>query len=267
MIDQKEIVAEVEAPETDVAAVETEAADAPEQEEAQDLDADAQDDTPFPKKAVNAISRHKKNANKFKAERDALAKEIEALRKAQEVGKSAQPASEPKLEDFQTVQEYLKAMAIHTAKHTLTEDRMQQGQERLSALELQHKELYREERAEYIGNKAVELFEKVPEAKELFAQVMPILEQMPPEIQEIAEALDNAPLAIYNLYKEGALERLAYMPPHLAAVALYNAQMKEVAAPQVTSAPKPISAAKGSRAVSKTLNTMKPDELVDWVRS
>lgn len=226
------------------------------------------DDQPFPKKAENAISRHKKKANKYKAERDAYAREIAELKKQQEAYKSAEKPSEPKLDDFESISEYMKAQARFETQNALSEHTSQQAESKLQTLEAKQREVYEEERSEHILQKAQELFEVTPEAKEVFAQVLPIVENLPPEVAQIAQELDNAPLAIYNLYKEGKLEQLANVSPYVAAAMLYQAQLQQPQATQrVSQAPKPISAAKGSGASKTSLNSMSPDKLMEWALS
>lgn len=237
----------------------------------QDDGEDSETEQPFPKKAVNAISRHKKNANKYKAERDAFAKEIEALKKQVETSKTVQRPSEPKLDEFDTVSEYLKAQARYETQNALSDHENQRAEDRLQTLESQRKDLEIEEKVEYVSNQAVEFIEKVPDAKEYMQKYTPLFdawEQQNPDLVEIIYSLDNAPQAIYNLAKSGAIETLASRPIQLAAAMLYQAQMTQPkVAPKVSQAPKPISAVKGGGASKTSLNSMSPDKLVEWVNS
>lgn len=221
-------------------------------------------DEPFPKKAINALSRRDKQIGKLKAEREALAKELEAFKAKFEESKGGQP----KEEQFDSYSDYLEARQKWLVENEFGQRDLKQKEERINNLQTQEQAEWYAEREETIGQLALETSKTIPDFMEVMLPVQHVFDAFPPELEHMFLSLDNAPLAAYNLAKEGKLERLATLPLNLAAVELYQAQAKAYEAPKkVSKAPKPISASKGSGTLSKNVTQMDAEQLKEWVNS
>lgn len=214
---------------------------------------------PFPKKAVNAIQRRNRTIKQLRAE-------LRELTNGQSKAASAtqtQSAGEPQPDSFESYGEYLKAR-----QDWLVEEKfkgIQQTREQETATQ-RHADI-RKQQTDIIGEQFTELaksnadFTKVMQENAVFLQNLP----MPPEIENILYELDNTPLAVYALVKEGRLEDVYSMSPNLAAAELIAAQSRGQAyLTSITQAPKPMAAARGTGSTHKSLSDMTADEIVAW---
>lgn len=218
------------------------------------------EDVPFPKKAVNALSRRDKQIGKLQAQ---LAADRAELAKYREQQKPVD--NSPKEESFDNYGEYLKAVARHEAKQELSETSKQQETQATTAQD----EAWHAERTEYISQKAKDAIENIPDYKQLFMENADILQSLPPHIERAFYELDSPEMAFYALAKEGKLDAILEMSPVRAAAELGKAEVRGEAlskAKQITKAPAPIEGLKGVGSSTKTLDTMSSKELLDWVR-
>jgi len=85
--------------------------------------------------------------------------------------------------------------------------------------------------------------------------------------------IEDAPAATYALAKEGRLQDLYYMPPHVAAAHLVQAEIRGKQYLQQSTrvqkqAPQPIGSLKGAgKSSTKSLGQMTPNELDKWRKS
>lgn len=232
-------------------------------------------DEPFPKKAVNAISKRDRKIHNLRKEREALQAEIDRLKAATET--TQESADEPpKEEDFDTFGEYLEARQEYIAKKTLSQSKKDQDQDQLKTLEQQQKQKLFEERDAVIEKLDEELRSTYSDYDSVIDTNMDkaaALVQQRPDLYESFLALDNPNMAFYNLAKEGRLESLLQMPSNIAVVELVQAQYRnnapvKQAAPAtveqpVSAAPQPLKAAKGTAQSQKPLEKLDANELYD----
>lgn len=237
----------------------------------------------FPKKAVNAISRRDRKIGELKA-RETYAQsriaELEAkLATQQPQQKLASngvpltlPDGSPNPDAYTDYGLYLKDSAKHEFRQEMAEAEKakapkEETQPQENALDPQRQQ-WITERSTAIDVQSEEFVKSTPEAAEVFAENEEFITecaQANPKLLEIFLAADNAPLAFFNLAKEGKLERLITMPLAQAAMEIAKAQ---IATPKPqTKAPAPLPASRGSVASSKPLDDFQPDEIRKWMRS
>lgn len=122
------------------------------------------------------------------------------------------------------------------------------------------------DRSMVVDKQADEFAKEVPEIVDIFNRNAKTIKEYPQELKKALLAADNAPLALYNLDKEGLLEELADMSLEDAKVEIRLAQMKPIVKPK-TNAPKPMPAARGAVAGSKRLEDMDGDEIRQFMRA
>lgn len=231
----------------------------PAAEEVTPTEAHEPEDVPFPKKAVNALSRRDKQIGKLQAQ---LAADRAELAKYREVQKPVD--NSPKEEAFDNYGEYLKAVARHEAKQELSQNAEQQKKQTNTAQE----EAWHAERTEYTTNKAKQAMDTIPDYKQLFMENADILQSLPPHIERAFYESDSPEMAFYALAKEGKLDALLDMSPQRAAIEIGKAEVRGETlskAKQITKAPAPIEGLKGTGSSTKSLDTMNSKELLDWL--
>jgi len=119
-----------------------------------------------------------------------------------------------------------------------------------------------------VARVAEETAKQLPDLPSVNAQYAQQFNSIGSELAEVIYEMDNAPLAIYTLAKEGILEDVLDAPPALAAVHLLNAQARGEQAlkakstrQSVTNAPDPIRASKGTGVNQKSLQELSAQEL------
>lgn len=265
-----------ETPAADAPAIETEQAEiTPTEEEtteeAVEPKAEATEEVPFPKKAVNAISRRDRKIGELKArEAHAAARiaELEARLATQQPQKLAANGvpltlanGEPNPEAYTDWQQYQDDRADWRQAQKQAAQAPKQPEQ---AAEPQLSEQYQE----LIAERQEDLAEGIrtdAEALELFTKHQELV--IPEHIGALfleAEPAD-AVRAFKVLAKEGKLEALMSMPLAKAALEISRAQI--VTPKPKTNAPKPLPASRGSVAGEKSLDQMSGAELVKWVRS
>ena len=124
------------------------------------------------------------------------------------------------------------------------------------------------QREQAVAAKAQEFAKETPELLELVEEYGDVIDELPPQIQRVFLEAENAPLAFYNLAKEGKLESLASMSPARAAMEIGRAQTQAPTKPKpVTNAPAPMSPAKGTGASGKSLDRMSWEETRKWLEA
>lgn len=239
----------------------------PESENAAEQDAGKQDDdTPFPKKAINALSRRDKQIGKLRAQYEAAQAELTKLREAP--ASKATPATDgaPKEADFKSYAEYLEARTEYLAEQKIEKRFAEHAAKTTETAKAQQDTQWQNERIASVDKQSEEFAKQFPEVEAMYHDNADLLQSLPATIKRAFLAADNAPLAFYNLAKEGKLADLADMSVEDAKVEIRLAQMATPQKPK-TNAPKPLSASRGSVAASKSLDAMDGDELLAWVKS
>ena len=229
---------------------------------------------PWPKKAANAVSRLKKDRAEARAQRDALQREIDAL-KAQLASKK-EDVKPPTEDQFNSYSEFLEARGKFNAEQIYEGRQSEQANQRVMQLEEQKERMYIMERVSHFDDRLSALKSVAPDYAQVEAYAEPIVEQMPVNLRKGILAIDDAPKALYNLAKEGRLENLAYMPFEAAMAEIVQAQYREPMTHggyqaelyrKVSSAPKPLKAVSGTGKQTKPPHEKSGDELLEWMNS
>lgn len=255
------------APETDAPSAEIEVAT----DETTDADAEgapeapkADDDVPFPKKAVNALSRRDRQIGKLRAEQQQLQAELERYRaqaKPQEQSNSQRPSDYPDEDKFDNYGDFLKAVARYEARQEMAEGNKRQQQEYQQSQEQQ----WVAKRESEIADQAAEVASSIPDFGQTIAEYADVIDSFPPQLERLFLECENPPMAFYALAKEGRLEDLLQMTPYRAAMEIGRAQDRGIALSQrrpITKAPAPIAPARGLGTTGKSLSDMDPAELL-----
>lgn len=245
-----------EVPENDDAAVEVQDDHGGEEHQEQTADGEL-------KTVRKALDKRNRYINNQRNRIRALEAEIEKLKEG--FGKDS--AAAPDMESFDSVIEYMKADQTHTLDQKFAEQ-AHKGQ--LAQLE-QQKAAVIEQRTVEIATEVNELLSSNEDFKQVVTGNFAVLDQMPEHIEGLMMEIDDAPAATYALLKEGRLQDVYHMPPHIAAAHLVQAEIRgqqylQQSAPKQTQqhqqqAPKPIGSLKGSGKSTKSYADMSADEL------
>lgn len=242
---------------TEVEQVETEKAD-----ESQ-ADPENQEDTeetnvPFPKKAVNAISRREKQIAKLRAEKAALEAEVSRYRQPQANPQQNQNVSgEPSEDDFDNYGDFLEAKILHKLK-------AEKAKEETSNIEqqtAQQRSVYEQQKETELMDKMQVHVSKIPDFKQVIELNADIADEFPEHIVQAFYEADDGALAFYNLAKDERLESLLTMSPAKAIMEIAKAQL-EPTLKRVSNAPNPIPASRGSMKTQKSKEDMDGEELL-----
>jgi hypothetical protein len=235
-----------------------------EQSETKEEDANVEDEVVFPKKAVNAISRRDKKIAQARAENQRLMQELAEFKKQTEA--KAEAPQRPDADSFDTFDDYIEALVDW--KHGQPKTDEQPAQEQYTPEQIQEQVHY-QQRAVAVDNRDAELVSKLPDYEQVKNENSDILTSFSADIVKAVYEMDDAPLALYALAKEGRLESLASMSPTKAAMELAKAEVKgqQYLQRKPSAAPAPIRGVKGVSHNSKSLNNMSADEIVNWVNS
>lgn len=220
---------------------------------------------PFPKKAVNAISRRDKTIAKLQARQ----REMEAqLTQFMQMKQSSQETSgRPKEDDYQTYGDYLKADILWEAKQHLAESQKAQKETENQSKITAEQQQYIMQRAKDIDVKSAQYSTSIPDFDEVQDMNVDIVANLPRHVQMAMLECDDPALAFYNLAKDGNLADLANMTPTRAAMVIALAANKQPSKP--TQAPKPLRGATGTGQSASSLNAIAkdPDAIMKWLQS
>ncbi len=220
------------------------------------------EDVPFPKKAVNALSRRDKQIGKLQAQ---LAADRAELAKFRE--QTAKQASTPPNEsDYDNYGELLKAQHRHEWQQEQATKELQQKEQYTA----QQEQKWFDQRTQVVVSKAEQRMAETPEMRQVFAEYVDVLNDIPPQIERMFYEADDPDLAIYALAKEGRLEEVLSLPPARIAIEIGRAEIRGEAMlkkKQITKTPAPIEGLKGTGGSSKTLNSMNSKELLSWLKT
>lgn len=240
--------------------VEEPQADEPDQPEG-DQETDAEDNAPFPKKAVNALSRRDKIIAKERATVAALKAELDQLRSASLASPKNEPQvsnDAPKEEDYDNYGDFLEAKLLHKVKL----EQANQAKELEARNQAEQRNAWVAEREQGMVVKAQEHAQSIPDFVNVLEDVGDFLDTLPPEITQAFYEADDAAMAVYNLAKEGKLEAIARMSPYKAAMEIAKAEAKKVQVNRVSNAPQPIKSATGRGVSSKGFDDMNGVEMM-----
>lgn len=215
------------------------------------------------KKALNKKNRYIDNQ---RARIRALEAEMQNLQSKFSQNKPEAPV----MEKFDSVLDYMKADQNFTLEQKLAE---QANKQQIQALQ-QQQQMARQIQDQSMAEHMTEMMTTNPDVNKTIRDNAPIIQQMPDHIAALMYEIDNAPAATYALAKEGRLQDIYYMPPHVAANYLVQAEqrgmqyLQQAARPQPKQAPAPIGSLKGAgKSSQKPLSQMSPNELDKWRKS
>lgn len=212
-------------------------------------------------KLEKALARKNKAIDKrtalFKYEREQrekLERELQELR-----GTKAEPKDELKPENFETVEDYVNALADAKVKAALNEGKVKQEQER----EQSEKARYQAEKAENFAAKADEFRSKIADFDTVISDAAD--ETLAPHVQEALLEADSGPLVAYLIAKDGLFDKLNSLSPTRAAIEIAKLEAKAEAlitkpAP-VSKAPAPMKPNRGTAPGTKDITQMSGKEL------
>ena len=240
--------------------------DTVENKQVEQEDANKVEDTPFPKKAVNAISRRDKQIGKLRAQEQQYRTQLETLQKELEGyrSKSNQPKT---LDDFKTLEEFMDYAVEQKVQGKLAEKQTPSN----AVDEKDDRQAWLEERSNELIEAHQNASENVPDYAQVMTENADIINSIPPQIEELFLEADRPEMALYALAKEGKLERIAKLSTARAAMEIAKAEERGIAMTQkkqITKAPTPIASTKGTSATGgKSLDNMNSKELLELLRS
>lgn len=261
-------VAEVQTPATDTAEIETEGKVSEAEKPVTDAEDGADDDGGEVDKELKTVRKALNKKNRYIDNQRARIRALEAeIAKVREAGPKAYEP--PSMDKFESVLDYVDAKADGKLEHSLAK---QQHDMKMSALQ-QQREMALAQQAQSMAQQMNELITNNQDVQKVISSNVNVIQQMPAHIEQLMADIDNAPAATYALAKEGRLQDLYYMPPHIAAAHLVQAEIRgeqylqQATKPKVQ-APAPIGSPKGSgKSSTKPLHQMTPSELDKWRKS
>lgn len=216
----------------------------------------------FPKKAVNALKRRNKQINKLNSENAYLKQEIDQIKSMLQNGvRKETPA--PKIDDFETIEEYTQAQANHATARALEAYKKELAEANTPRAPSPH-EVQIQERIAAIDVDTQKFAQTHPDIDDLYDANEDIVESWSPDLKMLFIHADNPVQAFYNLAKSGEIESLGSLPPQYAAMKIAQASAKQVAPPKrVSNTPKPLGGLNGSSAHTKSLNDLDPAALME----
>lgn len=239
------------------------------------------------KKVTNALRRRENERNKYRAElQEARAKlksyedryntpqqQQQAQQQAQQQRSTVQAEAEPKIDDFDTLADYQKAVSRYEAKQLLDQyakDQQKQFEEKERTTQ---QNAWVQQRQAEILTKSENLVKSNPEYASLWQQNNDLLDNMPEHVETAFYHAEDAPAAFFALAKEGRLEDLYSMPPHRVLMEIARAQDRGAAMlsqakenPPVTKAPAPMAPARGTGVTTSDAGSMSGDQLLKAIR-
>jgi len=211
-----------------------------------------------------ALSKKNRYIDNQRARIRALEAEMQKLQSTYSQNKTEAPV----MEKFDSVLDYMKADQNYTLEQKLAE---QAKNSQMQALQ-QQQQMAREMQDQALAEHMTEMMAN-PDVNKTIRANASIIQAMPDHISALMYEIDNAPAATYALAKEGRLQDIYYMPAHVAANYLVQAEqrglqyLQQAARPQKT-APAPIGSLKGTgKSSQKPLGQMSPTELDKWRNS
>lgn len=166
------------------------------------------------KKLNNAVDKADRKKRQLKARMRELDGQLEKLKSAAKA-----PTKAPSPDDFETFSDFNEAKVEYKVKQSLEDAKREALLERIEA----EKAAVAEDRASALSEVAAHTAKSVPDMASVLTPYLPMLDNVDPAISETILDLNNAPMALYLLAKEGKLERVLNSSAHLAAAYLLQA--------------------------------------------
>lgn len=223
-------------------------------------------DTPFPKKAINALSRRDKKIGMLQQERAQLLQELERLR-ASSQGNVQKSDGPPKIEDFETFEEYNDAKMEYKLRNHAQESTKQLQEQQRTVQQQQ----WMAEQDEAMSSEIERIAAADPSVKQLIVENADVIQSFTPELNMVAYQLQangiNPVEGCLQLAREGSLDRLLSVPPMAAAAMISSAVERAKSFRKPTKAPAPINGVSGAGAKGSRVESMSTQELLKWQKS
>lgn len=234
--------------------------DAPEQEAAS-VEAVVTPEEDISKKPDEALTpdqleKRDKNRRSHQNSKEAsMRRELKELRElVKAIPQTSEPAGKPALDNFDTLEGYNEALIDWKTDQKFKTLNTQTQQTQAKA-----------ERASEIANQEAEFAKSTPEYAELVNENQGFFKGLTRELANGLSGTENPHLALFALMKEGRVDDLHDLTPTKLAAELARAEIRGqgyIAKPKIaTSAPSPVSAAKGNAIGVKSINSMNFQEL------
>lgn len=220
------------------------------------------------KKIINANSRKEKKITKLASERDMLRQRVAELEQKQAI-------LPPREEDYtdKPYEELLDAKAQYYVDKKQNEQALEAAKNQANQLE---NELGESSRAA-LDESGANAEKTYPDFRQVIEQHATLDrgdgEKIIPLSQSARDAFlrsDDGAAAMYAILKDGALSVLNSLPPIEAAMMVKEYEIKAQSLPKikhVSTAPEPITSARGVASGSKSLESMSGDEIREWMNS
>lgn len=179
------------------------------------------------------------------------------------------PQGEPQLDQFETWEDYNKALIRYEAKQ-IAEAQNKQTQETQRQQEF---EKWKGGRAAHIDKREVELTSVLPDLSQELEEIESVIpSNLSPEMGMVILQAEDINLAAYALKKEGGLEavsRVLQLPPLQAAMEIAKAEVRGQAyltQKPTTNAPAPLTPARGNAVGSISIEKMDGVQLLKSIR-
>ena len=236
-------------------------------------DGEETDDTPFPKKAVNALNRREKQINKLKAANQQYMQDLQQLRQQMESFQAQFNApKEPNQNDYDDYDKYVKDLAIyHSGKGQDKQESLDPEQIKQQAYQEAQQAVYLQQREQATIEKANEYIGSIPDYKDVIMEYEDVFDEMPDATAAAFYQAEDPAIAFYAMAKDGIAESLLNMTPQQVAyaVAKYEMKGKEILkqrANKVSQAKPPIQGVRGSGGLSSLDDLIAKDPLA-WLNS
>ena len=221
------------------------------------------------KRAKNRISRQDKRIDKLTWEKHRLAQELAELQaqlpKAQPQQSQPQNDGEPKEADYAgRFDEFIVAKATWQAEQRAKAVFEQQQKQVATQTQQQHQAQQFQEMVTKADRAAEAFIKEVPDAISA-QQDFEELDLSPHAAMAVIGLGEQAPKAVYQLWKAGKLDELESANPMQAQILLASALATPFTKP-VTKAPAPMKSVKGSSSSAVNPENYSPDELLKLIR-
>jgi hypothetical protein len=211
------------------------------------------------------LAQMRRETREARAQAEQLKAEIERLKQGTKP-EAPKESQEPKLDDYETWEEYSKALIKFEAKQ-IRETENKQTQEAQANQELTK---WVDERSSRVDTRITELAQTIPDFETTLEDIEDSIPALSPELAKIALEADDINLAAYTLHKEGKLLEVLKMPPMRAAMEIAKAEVRGAAylkqPKPVTNAPAPITSARGNSVGSTSIEKMDGVSLLKSLR-
>lgn len=224
-----------------------------------------------PAKELETVRKALDKRNRYNNNLRQRIRTLESEKKALEESRTKNSVSAPSMDGFDSVLDYMKADNNYTLEQKLAEHAHSQ---KVAEIDAQKRQAI-EQQTKAIETQVYALIQSNPDVQRVFQGNAEILSQMPEHVEQLMLEIDDTPAAIYALAKEGRLQDLYYMPTHIAAAHLVQAEIRgqqyllnAQKTKTQTVIPEPLKSLRGTgKPTNKPLESMDSNELMKWLNN